>query len=272
MNVHGPADLPAEVRAWLPEGSELRRAGQGATSEVIVAVGPREALVVKRCSEAPYNTWLEHEYRALVALESTDLPVPRPIGFHRAGTRSEDPAWLVMTHLPGTPLWDAIEQADEREREAWFRRLGALLAKIHGTAVPPALQEASPQPWIDPTLKRATSFVRRHAVDHHPELLERLGRAVEPRAFEALIHGDFTLDNVLAQGDRITGVIDWGGATRGDPAWDITLALTTEPDLRLTPGMTRAFFEGYRSFALPAELRRYIDERYPPEAESSESP
>jgi aminoglycoside phosphotransferase (APT) family kinase protein len=35
-----------------------------------------------------------------------------------------------------------------------------------------------------------------------------------------LIHGDLGAEHVLVDGDRITGVIDWGDAAIGDPAVD----------------------------------------------------
>lgn len=36
-----------------------------------------------------------------------------------------------------------------------------------------------------------------------------------------LVHGDFGSNNVLIEGDRITGVIDWSEALFGDPLYDI---------------------------------------------------
>ena len=36
-----------------------------------------------------------------------------------------------------------------------------------------------------------------------------------------LVHGDFGSNNVLAQGNSITGVLDWSEAMIGDPAYDI---------------------------------------------------
>ena len=45
-----------------------------------------------------------------------------------------------------------------------------------------------------------------------------LGRVPEVRG---LIHNDLWFPNVLAEGGRITGVIDWGNALYGDPLYDI---------------------------------------------------
>jgi hygromycin-B 4-O-kinase len=37
----------------------------------------------------------------------------------------------------------------------------------------------------------------------------------------ALIHNDYQFENVLAEGGRITGVIDWANALYGDPLYDV---------------------------------------------------
>jgi aminoglycoside phosphotransferase (APT) family kinase protein len=44
-------------------------------------------------------------------------------------------------------------------------------------------------------------------------------------------HYDFSGYNVLTEGNRITGVVDWNGATNGDAAFDlVTLAFYTYGD------------------------------------------
>ncbi|HEX4215328.1 MAG TPA: phosphotransferase [Candidatus Dormibacteraeota bacterium] len=40
-----------------------------------------------------------------------------------------------------------------------------------------------------------------------------------------LIHGDFGANNLLTDGLRITGVLDWDVASCGDPLWDVATAL-----------------------------------------------
>jgi hygromycin-B 4-O-kinase len=36
-----------------------------------------------------------------------------------------------------------------------------------------------------------------------------------------LIHNDFWFENVLSEGERITGVIDWANALYGDPLYEV---------------------------------------------------
>ena len=62
-----------------------------------------------------------------------------------------------------------------------------------------------------------------------------------------LIHGDLALDNVLIDNDGSISLIDWSGGDLGDPRYDISLALATEPEIQLCERDITAFFDGYRS-------------------------
>lgn len=248
-------EIPEAVSAWLPQRFELHRPEHGATSDVAFVEGDGPALVLKRCTQPPYTGWLENEFHALQALAATDLPIPRAIGLHRESDAQDAPVWLVMTKLPGTPLWDIVERASEDERVAWFRQLGGLLGRIHAAPVPAELPvEDDHSTWLDRAYRRAASYIRRHVAMALPDRLARRLRERGDGMPRALVHGDFTLDNVLADGDEITGVIDWGGASAADPRWDVTLALATEPELHLSSQAVAAFFAGYRTAPLPEAL------------------
>ncbi len=52
----------------------------------------------------------------------------------------------------------------------------------------------------------------------HAELLRLSGKAPNVRC---LVHGDFGSNNVLSDGQSITGVIDWSEAIVGDPLYDV---------------------------------------------------
>ena len=59
------------------------------------------------------------------------------------------------------------------------------------------------------------------------------------------IHGDFTLDNTLVDGDCISGVIDWGAGAYGDPRYDLALGLEAEPGVFDDDAEHAAFWDGY---------------------------
>ena len=58
-------------------------------------------------------------------------------------------------------------------------------------------------------------------------------RALNPR-MDALLHGDYHPLNVMADGARITGVLDWPNALAGDPRADLARTFAI---LRYPPGL-----------------------------------
>jgi aminoglycoside phosphotransferase (APT) family kinase protein len=99
-------------------------------------------------------------------------------------------------------------------------------------------------------------------VDGSPELLECLQRDRPADVPATLVHGDFTLDNVLVAGNTISGVIDWSGGDRGDPRYDLALAIRPEPEAFGHQADLEAFFEGYGSRPLSDDEYRYFNGIY----------
>ncbi len=87
-------------------------------------------------------------------------------------------------------------------------------------------ERAGELPWI----REAVSWLMNH-------------RPPEP-ACPAVCHGDFHALNVLVEGGKVTGVLDWPGFAIADPAFDVanTIVLTTIPARHLTESM-----EGFSS-------------------------
>ncbi len=140
------------------------------------------------------------------------LPVPRVL--------HAEPDLLVMDHLPGESRFTPQAEA----------HLAELLAELHQVQGPAFGLERDtrigrlPQPngwwrsWIAFFREQRLRFLARLAVemgrmpDHLRDRVERLADdlerwLVEPEA-PALLHGDLWSQNVLALGDRITGVVD----------------------------------------------------------------
>ena len=82
-----------------------------------------------------------------------------------------------------------------------------------------------------------TGYCEHAAMAEHSDetraMLERLLRIADAArgvavAEDDVVHYDFSPYNILASADRITGVVDWDGATSGDAAFDlVTLAAYT---------------------------------------------
>jgi aminoglycoside phosphotransferase (APT) family kinase protein len=142
----------------------------------------------------------ERERVVMEAVRAAGLPVPET---HAAGMWRGRPA-LLLTWLPGWPLGEELKR---RPWRAW--RLGVTFgraqAAIHALAAPSPLSD-HPDAWID------------WLGPGHPELAERLRQ--ESHQATALLHLDYHPYNVLTDGERVTGVLDWRNAMAGDPRAD----------------------------------------------------
>lgn len=254
-----PEAIPAEVREWLPATIDVVEATSGGTADVVLLTNA--PLIIKRAVGTLDAAWLETEFRALQALADRDLPIPEPVGVHivPGGDGRETEGWLVTSRLPGTSLLEVFKRAETVEARAdWYRRLGLVTARIHTEAIPDELRPDDPRRWIERVLERARKAPRTWI----QRLVARFDRDRAPDAPVTLIHGDLTIDNVIADGDEITGVVDWGCAGPGDPRYDVTLALSCEDARKLEPEVVSAFFEGYGSHGLPDELRAFFEHAY----------
>lgn len=187
------------------------------------------------------------EARVMRAAGAWDVPVPRV----RAEGTWRDRAALLLSWCPGRPV---AEELAARPWRAW--PLGVLFgrcqAAIHGRPSPEALRAAG-RAWID------------WAGPGEEALAARL-RGTAPRE-DSLVHLDYHPLNVMTDGERITGVLDWTNARAGDPRADYARTLTI---LRLDLGTTSPLalavvrvFEagwrrGYRRIAgRPADMAPY---------------
>ncbi len=93
---------------------------------------------------------------------------------------------------------------------------------------------------------------------HDAALLDRLQRIADSSrdldvATNDVVHTDFTTYNVLFDGDDVTGVIDWSGATSGDATFDlVSLAFYT-----YDPGLHEQIVGAARARTDPRALQLY---------------
>jgi aminoglycoside phosphotransferase (APT) family kinase protein len=175
-----------------PEGPALR---QGAVGQVRVLERDGTRVVEKRFVD---RERLDVEVLALRALAGSDLPVPQVVE-----VRDET---LVMSLLAGERL-DA-GSADLRVER--LRASAGVLRRLHERPAPPGLPAAPDDAGI----------VRRYREAGGPPL----PLVVPPAARTTFCHGDWTDGNVLALGTRVSGVVDWEAAHRGDPVRELARA------------------------------------------------
>ncbi len=192
--------------------------------------------------------WLEREVRLLPRLAGR-LPVPAP-NPQRSGAPSERFPFPFAGYrcLPG--VTGCSVSLDGERGVAVAAALGGFLRALHDT--PADLVEAArvggddlrrlDVPWrLDLTRQRAERLRRQGqvALAERVEALVAAAAAALPSDAAAastaegcLVHGDLYARHLLVDGERLSGVIDWGDAHRGDPALDLAFVLTLPPRAR----------------------------------------
>ncbi len=149
-----------------------------------------------------------------------------------------------MAYLEGDTVRSALEnEIKEENRHEIIFNFGKILSAIHSTRCPQELVKNTP--WIDDMLGQAECNLKNFKVDGTPKLLDKLKRKKPKIIQQTFIHGDFTIDNVLVQNRKISGVIDWSAGALGDPRYDVALAVRPKPHVFETEQDERIFYEGY---------------------------
>lgn len=147
---------------------------------------------------------------------------PDLLGFGRLDT--EDPmSAFIMQRLPGRPI---------AAGHSAFREVGVCLRRLHDSKTPGfgSLAEGSWREDGEPSLQHSTwlGFLRAICAEGGALAPDGLTAEIEARAGAlaavaegSLCHGDLKYAHILVDGDRLSGVIDWGDALFADPLFDI---------------------------------------------------
>ncbi|MCW2810829.1 MAG: aminoglycoside phosphotransferase family protein [Friedmanniella sp.] len=161
------------------------------------------------------------------------LPTPHLVATDPDGSATGGYANLT-SWLPGRVRLDPLGPAAVEE-------LARVATVLHRTPVP---LDPRPEPYAfwapDPLTVPPWS--------PRPELWERaiaVFLGPRPDTPAGLVHRDFHPGNILWDGDRVTGVIDWAETSWGPPDLDVAHALTNFA-LLLDPRHTEVFLAAYR--------------------------
>lgn len=195
-------------------------------------------VVVKLANAAESPASLDFQAHVLRHLEHADpsLPVPRLLepGIVRRRFSTGEHAVRAVTWLDGTPLADAMHGADAAAAAAMRRSLGTTLGRMSAALATAAHPSASRpgflwdldraqavRPWLAAI---ADAGVRAAAA----AVLDRHERHVVPRRAalrRAIVHHDANDYNVLADGTRISGIIDFGDMIESTQVNELAVAL-----------------------------------------------
>lgn len=195
--------------AILPLGSET-----GGWDNVVYRLGDELAVRLPRRRIAVQLARNEQRWLGAIA-ERLPVAVPEVERIGRPGRGFPWP-WSIVRWVEGAPLDEDLLGPDEAPR--W----GRILATLHR----PADSDAPVNPYRGQRLRPGITEDRLARLPIGRATRTVLCDAVERAALAELpapcwIHGDLHPRNILAVSGRITGIIDWGDLTAGDPATDL---------------------------------------------------
>jgi aminoglycoside phosphotransferase (APT) family kinase protein len=242
--------LCAELQPGARLGGVRRlKGGVSSGMHAVQLVGPGEAsrwVVVRRYGEwrvthqpqAPAQEWA-----TLTALARVGAPTPRPLWIDPEGKLFGCPT-LVTTMMPGRG--DLLPRNPTR----WATELAQALATIHAAPLLPdelAIlpdQRATLTRFLEADAPPPELAAQPHGADVW-EAMRRLWPSVAPVP-PRIVHGDFWPGNTLWQRGRLTAIIDWEQARRGNPAQDVGCC-RQDLALLLGPGVADEFRRAYEA-------------------------
>lgn len=177
---------------------------------------------------------ISHEEEPRFGGERWALDAARAVGVPTPQVLLLEDAICVEEKLPGERL-DVLLDRGEWPAAA-IEQIGALLARFHSIRIDGfGYLQPDGRGWpvefylLDVLAERVALMA---AAEHFGLSAARIDCGLETLAEYAprhpwttprLVHGDFTMDNILIDGDRVSGVIDMEKATGGHPAEDLMI-------------------------------------------------
>ena len=195
--------------------------GKGAMADVFAWGENRVIKLFLR--ELPLSK-VEQEFRAARSVAASGLPVPSVFEMAEVEGRHG----IVFERLHGASM---LAQVQARPwKLCWAaRQLAELHAHVHSRAGPGDL------PTFREILRRRITANSKASEHAHSEALGELEKLADG---EALCHGDFHPDNILFTEGGVS-IIDWSGASRGDPIGDVACTCHLIQNASLPPWTPR---------------------------------
>lgn len=234
-------EIPLEIKNYISNIDSTKFPRQGYTSDVMILEANAQKYALKRTKGELHCSLLKKEVMNLESLfKQTKISIPKVHTFVEGPMES----WLLMECFEGETIRSTLlNEKNKSKRYEILFNFGKVLFEIHNTPCPSTLKIKTN--WLNDMLRQAEYNFKHQQVDGNKKLLEII--IAQPLHIErqTLIHGDFTIDNVLVQEGVISGIIDWGNAAYGDPRLDISLAIRPKPNAFQDETDLNIFFEGY---------------------------
>ena len=170
------------------------------------------------------------EVLALEAMKGHSLPSPVVLHWDPDGADLGTPLF-VSTFIDGDPLLDAMK-ANEPWADALYIETVCAVQSVREDDLPPGVASQ-----LDGSDSALTVLEEAYAGFAKPNPLAesayaRLKETKPELPADHFSNGDLWPENLLVQGDRLVGIIDWQHAGFGDPIYEFLLPFFLVPELR----------------------------------------
>ena len=214
-------------------GAAVPLGGEGSNFLIDADDGRRFVL---KFADADDRTALEHA--AMAHLAAADLPFSLPRTVQARSGAAEVACELpdgsagsarLLTYVRGTPWYERRAPATGAMRRELGRMLGSIDRALEGFRHPDA---ARTHPWdltaVDrhrPTVRWIDTAERRRLAESMFHLWAACARLRFGELPRSVIHGDANDENVLLDGDRVAGLVDFGDALESPTVCELAIAL-----------------------------------------------
>lgn len=193
----------------------------------------------------PFGSLAEAETLHFVS-QNTTIPVPKVYcAFVRKGR-----VYILMRRIKGQSLFHGWVYRPQESKDKIIKSLGAIVEQLQNLPNPKkgAVCNVSGGPIYDQRLPNESFWGPFPTVhDFHVQLsgglATRAAPTVWPRDLDKLLsfyeescwpdsvltHGDLSASNIMADGDKIVGIVDWETAGWMPPYWEYTSAWNVNP-------------------------------------------
>jgi aminoglycoside phosphotransferase (APT) family kinase protein len=266
------AIISAQVRtATGSDVASARRLIVGEVNEVYDTVTTAGLSLIVRISHRTDPRFAAERW-ALDRAREAGLPTPQVLHVQEVALDNEQKVtFCIERKLPGTPLDVLLDHGTWPERA--IGELGRLLGAMHeirtdgfgylqpdGRGWPITFEsimlDLIPQA-ADVRAAAAHWQVDRHLIDLGLDTLQA-GAELYSYADPRLVHGDFSLDHILIDDDRVTGIIDLQECAGGHPAADIAYWMAISADRIPLDALLASYPDGAQFAAGNARLMSLI--------------
>lgn len=193
---------------------------------------PPLIIQVEKLESVIVDSSIERDFQVLSALAGAGLPVPR-VFWYEADLSILGGPFLVMERLKGRSFDTSNNKDRDILGEHWKNRsalpmsIVEALVAVHSSSLdgvaflPSAL---SGEATAEYELNRCRTLARGASVENEEVVtlaLYWLERNCPKSGWLTLIHGDFHMRNLLIDGDRISGIVDWEVTRVSNPLFDL---------------------------------------------------